>query len=246
MCTLTFASFSGRLRVVFNRDELRTRAAALPPVVVQTGEYAALMPIDPVSRGTWMGVNSAGLVVCLLNSTTRSPRASAAEGKRSRGLIVPKLLDAKNAVESAALIQEMDASEFPPFKVFMIERYRWCMAQSDGETIYIHDVRANIQPLMFASSGLGDEVVDGPRRNMFDELLASGRFTPDAQDAFHRHAWDDRKEVSVRMSRADAHTVSRTTIELAASAIMTYEDLVQTENKVEKVLDLNSSGAITR
>ncbi len=223
MCTLTFASFSGRLRVVLNRDELRSRAAAQPPIVVQTGQYSSLMPIDPVSAGTWIGVNSVGLVVCVLNS---SASAAPAVEKRSRGEIVPRLQAAKNAVESAAILQEFVVSEFRPFRVFMIERYRWCMAQSDGEAIYIHDVRANVQPLMFTASGLGDEVIDGPRRSMFDELLARQQFTPDVQDAFHRHQWKDRKHLSVLMSRADAHTVSRTTIELAASAVMTYEDLV--------------------
>lgn len=233
MCTLTFASFSGRLRVVLNRDELRSRVAGLPPVIVQTGPYSSLMPNDPVSGGTggtggaggtWIGVNSAGLVVCLLNS---SATASAPADKLSRGVVVPRLLAAKNCVECAGLIQEFDAAQLLPFRVIMIERYRWCMAQSDGASLYIHDVRANIQPLMFASSELGDEVVDGPRRDMFNEILAHQQFTPKVQDAFHQHQWEDRRHLSVLMSRAEAHTVSRTTIELGASAIMTYADLIE-------------------
>lgn len=201
------------------------------------------MPIDPESGGTWIGVNSAGLVVCLLNSTSKSPQAGSAEDKRSRGIIVPKLLAAKNAVESAALLQEVDATEYRPFKVFMIERYRWCMAQSDGETIYIHDVRANIQPLMFASSGLGDELVDGPRRDMFNEIIAHQQFTPEVQDAFHCHQWEDRKHLSVLMSRAEAHTVSRTTIELAARAEMAYRDLAGNGEIVRGNLELGRISA---
>jgi hypothetical protein len=56
--------------------------------------------------------------------------------------------------------------------------------------------------------------------------------TPAAQDAFHRHSWEGREHVSVQMSRAEARTVSRTTVELSRrGARMTYERVGGEEEK---------------
>ena len=68
MCTLTILPLGGAsTRLAFNRDEQRTRPAALPPQVRQFGGRTALMPVDPVSDGTWLAVNDAGLVLALHN-----------------------------------------------------------------------------------------------------------------------------------------------------------------------------------
>jgi hypothetical protein len=61
---------------------------------------------------------------------------------------------------------------------------------------------------------------------LFMQMLKGQAATPDAQDAFHRHAWPDQLHLSVCMSRADARTVSRTCVELdSQSARMTYTTL---------------------
>jgi hypothetical protein len=79
-------------------------------------------------------------------------------------------------------------------------------------------------PFMLTSSGLGDELVAPPRRELFDRMITFGEQTPEAQDAFHRHAWPDRGYLSVRMRRADARTVSYTVVELSVHARnMRYE-----------------------
>lgn len=74
MCTVTViplthdgAGEPGALRLACNRDESRRRPAARPPVVRTFGVRRAILPVDPVSDGTWIGVNDAGLVATLLN-----------------------------------------------------------------------------------------------------------------------------------------------------------------------------------
>jgi membrane protein DedA with SNARE-associated domain len=79
-------------------------------------------------------------------------------------------------------------------------------------------------PVLFTSSGLGDHLVEGVRRELFDELLAgpSGTWQA-AQDAFHRHTWPGREHLSVNMTRATARTVSFTVIDVTpAGALITY------------------------
>ena len=40
-----------------------------------------------------------------------------------------------------------------------------------------------------------------------------------AQSVFHRHQWRSRRDISVRMERAEAKTVSHTFVSVTASAI---------------------------
>jgi hypothetical protein len=80
-------------------------------------------------------------------------------------------------------------------------------------------------PFLATSSSLGDELVGPPRRELFDRLITFGGSSRGSQDAFHDHTWPERPYLSVRMSRADARTVSTTTIELSRNAItMQYCD----------------------
>jgi hypothetical protein len=65
--------------------------------------------------------------------------------------------------------------------------------------------------------------VEAPRRQLFERLvLRNERFWQPAQDRFHAHQWPSRSDISVRMERADARTVSRTTI-VVTSRVMTLD-----------------------
>ena len=55
------------VRIVCNRDESRLRPAARPPELRRFGQHQALMPIDPISDGTWIGVSDAPLAAVLMN-----------------------------------------------------------------------------------------------------------------------------------------------------------------------------------
>jgi hypothetical protein len=68
---------------------------------------------------------------------------------------------------------------------------------------------------MFTSSSLGDELVERPRQRLFAALVESSRRPLAAQARYHRHRWPDRPHISVRMARADAATVSHTTIDVS-------------------------------
>ena len=77
MCTVTIvpidrANGGKTFRIAMNRDELRTRAIAQPPCVQQYDPHQAVMPIDPDSRGTWIGANDMGIAAMLLNEIGRA------------------------------------------------------------------------------------------------------------------------------------------------------------------------------
>ena len=217
MCTVSiiplYVAGATGFRLVSNRDELRTRPEALPPAVRRFGEHRATMPIDPVSNGTWVAASDAGMAMALLNVNSLH-RAFAESPRLSRGVIIPHLLASDAARDALRAAQQLDPGDFPPFRLIVIDRDAWGEVFSDG-----WDLRTTVRPfdgkpLIFTSSGLGDALVEGPRRMLFDRLIRTADVCPRRQDEFHDHQWPDRPQVSVRMSRADASTVSRTTIEM--------------------------------
>jgi hypothetical protein len=213
MCTVTVVPHDAGVRVVCNRDERRSRPQALPPRVHKVDGCLAAFPIDPVGRGTWIGINDVGLIVALLN---RNGRATGAvpHPKRSRGLIARRLLR-HGAVDKAwHSVGAIDVSAYAPFSVLLIAG-RWIgIATSDG-TAFATTVSALDRPMLFTSSSLGDAIVEPPRRRLFERLVIGGRDGwLNGQAAFHRHRWKRRPDISVRMSRVDALTVSHTTADV--------------------------------
>jgi hypothetical protein len=119
----------------------------------------------------------------------------------------------------------MSGELFAPFRIVMIHGRR---VRTISSVDLRHSTEALLaRPIMFTTSSLGDELVDQPRRQLFEGLVRRRNDWLGGQDAFHRHQWRSRTDVSVRMRRDDAATVSRTTIQVDHYAIeMSYEDLL--------------------
>ena len=104
---------------------------------------------------------------------------------------------------------------------------------SDGLTLSVETVDVS-RPVMLTSSSLGDDVVEAPRRRLFERLVVrnEGAWLR-AQARFHAHQWPSRPEVSVRMERPDARTVSRSQIDVTSQASeLCYDPLGSAEPSV--------------
>ncbi|MCE9563136.1 MAG: NRDE family protein [Planctomycetes bacterium] len=227
MCTLTvIPGANSHYRLAFNRDESPTRAKGLPPQVRHFGTHCAIMPIDPVSGGTWLAVNDAGLSLALLNVNLADRDRAAPKPPRSRGEIIPAFLTTDSPAAALVAAEHLlDYRDFAPFRLILIGNgvaadVRWDGREPMGTS------RPVVSPQMFTSSGLGDHVVEGVRGELFEELFAGLPESWEAsQDAFHRHRWPGREHISVNMTRATARTVSFSVIEVGpASAVFTYQD----------------------
>ncbi|HQE28690.1 MAG TPA: NRDE family protein [Phycisphaerae bacterium] len=208
------------MRVGFNRDESRQRPAALPPCVRSFGGRRAVLPVDPVSDGTWIAVNDTGLAMMLMNvyPVPFDRKAFAAEARRyaSRGAIIPSLLHCVTLDEAAALASRLDPARYPAFRLVLLDRRQWVEILAADGRLTVRGPQLIDKPVMYASSGLGDDRVDPPRRALFEEMLAAVTDPALMQDAFHRHQWPDGPHLSVCMSRPEARTVSLTILELDA------------------------------
>ncbi len=208
-----------RLRVSCNRDELLTRAPALPPRVWQAGSRCAVMPVDPESGGTWIGANDAGLVCALLNLHDGSPTARATV---SRGTIVPALLRCENVVSAVDRVRSLQVDRYRPFRLLLIGRGELAECWTGGAGL-AHRHESIQGPIMRTSSGLGDTLVAAPRHALFRQFVERASDPVAAADLFHLHRWRGREALSVRMRRPDARTVSHTTVEVRGDSVrVTY------------------------
>jgi hypothetical protein len=224
VCTLTVVPLpSGAVQIAFNRDESRTRAAGVPPLVRQFGIRAAVLPTDPLSGGTWLAVNDTGLALALLN-VSPPERLRALRPARSRGEVIPALLECTSPSESLTACERLNYRDFAPFRLVLVGHGVVADVRWDGRESMVMSRLVGNSPQMFTSSGLGDHLVEGVRRELFAEMFAAGPETWEAaQHAFHRHRWPGREHLSVNMSRADAHTVSHAVIDICAvEAVFTY------------------------
>lgn len=194
--------------------------------------WPADLRADGSEGGTWIGASERGLALTLLNYNL-TPAPALPEEPRSRGDLIPSLLHLNSAHAVAAALHEADLSAFAPFRLIAVER------PTPEEAVLVAEVRWNRStvssawhraPVCFASSGLGDHLVE-VRLPLFERIVASeidrvhegdpdggvdaGRDALAAiQDAFHAHAWPERRHVSVMMHRDAARTVSTTAVEV--------------------------------
>lgn len=223
MCTVTIVPVSRGARLACNRDELRTRPAALPPLEHALQSRRAVWPVDPVSGGTWIAVNDAGLATTILNVNPEPADALLHTGKRSRGLLIPALMTCGTLAEARQFCSSIGARDYPPFRLVLLHGLHVAHYVSDGVTLRSEGDAVADRPLLFTSSGLGDALVEGPRRALFERVFAPGDEWERVQDAYHRHSWPERRHVSVCMEREAARTVSHTVIELLPRELrMTY------------------------
>jgi len=223
MCTVTLAPLPGETlwRLAVNRDERRDRPAARPPEMRTFGRRRAAMPIDPESDGTWVAVNDAGLAMTLLNVNPdpTSPHDRAAnrrtDERQSRGGVIPALLQHDTLEDALRDAEAIAPARVRPFRLLIVDERRIASVLNDGLSLHVHRRTIDDRVAMFCSSGLGDELVRPPRQKLLHEMFdtASPADWCDVQDAYHRHRWPDRPELSVCMSRDDARTVSLTVIE---------------------------------
>lgn len=234
MCTVTIirvappvAPGAPWLRIACNRDELRSRPAALPPDIRRFGERTAVLPIDPLSGGTWIAANDAGLCLTLLNVNPfvrGEGRSAEPQPHRpySRGEIIPKLLELDSASAALQRAAGLDPLQYPPFRLVLIDEQDIAALRSDGRQMEIDPAKqfSGRPATMFTSSGLGDALVEPPRRALFDAMFGDPSDPIRIQDQFHRHFWRDRRPLSICMSRAEARTVSHTVVEIRPEQVL--------------------------
>jgi len=197
----------------------------LPPHRREVVGARCAWPVDPRAGGTWIAANEYALACALLNrNEDEVARWRSAASPRSRGELVPRLMAARDADAAATLVQDLDLAVFAPFTLLVLDPVRVAVVRWDGDHRRLERHPLD-RPLMWASSGYGDQRVAEPRARWFAELVEPDP-GPHTQDAFHASRLGEDPVSWVAMAREDARSVSRTVVEVDAQRVaMHYAEL---------------------
>jgi hypothetical protein len=130
MCTLTFIPTKEGYVASMNRDEKLTRPRANPPERIDLPGTAAIFPRES-SGGTWIGCNTRGNLLALLNWNDVEPRFGLAK-LRSRGVLIPELIGGVDFAHTQARYAQLDLRGILPFRLIgafceesVIAEWRW-------------------------------------------------------------------------------------------------------------------------
>lgn len=130
MCTLTFVPTEEGYVAGMNRDENRSRPLAIAPKRFDLRGAASIYPRES-SGGTWIGCNSRGSLLALLNWNDARPQFGGTK-VRSRGVLIPELIGGDDLVDTHARYARLDLSGVLPFRLVgvfpresVITEWRW-------------------------------------------------------------------------------------------------------------------------
>jgi Transport and Golgi organisation 2 len=136
MCTLTVVTGNDTYVMAMNRDEKIARGAGLPPEIHEFDGTRAIYPSDG-DGGTWLATNEYGIALALLNWNDIAPRGRAAK-RRSRGLVIPKLIDSRSLSDLHEVFSVSNFAGMMPFRLVAafpseqeIWEWRWDSVQLD-------------------------------------------------------------------------------------------------------------------
>jgi len=205
------------LLVLANRDESRARPTEPPQCHAPHDATPWIGGLDRQARGTWLGINAAGLLVAVTNRA----KTNLPENVRSRGLLCRELL-AHPSVDDArsALDDQLRRHHFAGFNLLLFSAEQ-AMVIEAGDKFAAHVLAPGIHTI--ANAGLNDPVDPRVARAQFEvnEALARCRHADDwieaARPITALHAAD--QLAGLCLHRNGWGTVSSTLLVLAAERV---------------------------
>ena len=207
---------TGGYEVFFNRDERRSRKAALPPEIHVRGDTRFIAPLDGDFGGSWLAVNEYGLTLAIENGYTDLDDLAhePAEGFTSRGLLLTSLADCQS---SAAVLRRIEGQDLHRHRSFLLTVF-----DHDGTGLLARWVRGllsvdreleRLVPII--SSSFETDEVRRSRRDVFQRMrkeTKAGR--AELHLAYHESHLPRKGPYSTCMHRPDARTLSFSRIQV--------------------------------
>jgi Transport and Golgi organisation 2 len=218
MCTLTFAPTNEGFLVGMNRDEQRTRSAALSPEIFNGGNAQAIYPRE-AGGGTWIACSSRGNLFALLNwysaeTDTLGPKI------KTRGDLIPKLVYELDSRSTANRLAGIDLAGMHPFRVVGAFRGEKVLCEWRWDGKHLDCLRFAWGLMHWFSSSLSDSCAAQFRGRTCaaaasDETIS----TQEWLQTLHKSHDPEPGPYSICMHRPDAATVSYTQVECTPRGI---------------------------
>ena len=218
MCSITFLPRDDGFLLAMNRDELRTRATALPPEVFRRDRLAMLYPRER-GGGTWVGINSVGMAFSLLNWHSQPDRDG--EDLVSRGEVVRTVLSARSPQVAARIVTQLPCERMNPFRLIAISLAERSLDEWRSGAERLEQISLPWTRQHWFSSGFDEAKADDVRRKVC-ERLADDALNVTALRALHRSHLPEAGPFSMCMHRPEAGTVSYTEISVRGSRAAVY------------------------
>lgn len=210
MCSISWLFKTEGYDLFFTRDEQRSRSLAEAPCLndTETG-VRYLAPSDPQGGGTWIFINEHGLSGAVLNAYEVELAEPPKGQLHSRGQLLRALAPANNLEQFAVSLSARTIDHtYPPCYLMA-----FCADGAFGFWLWdgqcLHNSEPPAQPFFTTSSVMPSEV-RAYRNERFAREIGTSPTTPEALKRFHRDEAGPCTAFDVRMSRADAQSVSLT------------------------------------
>lgn len=222
MCTVSWAATAEGYELFCNRDERRTRKAAHAPTVRTSRGVRFVAPTDAEAGGTWIAANEYGLTLCLLNRYTEGESRPAGDFK-SRGLLLPGLMNLRDPVEVMRAVARGGLSQFRPFTLLALALGSLpATACWTGSRLLVSDEDGDsLMPL--TSSSINTAAIVRARRELFRRMaVGSTNRSTEMLTRFHHSHEPGPGPLSVCMHRPDASTVSFSRVKVNNGSVEFY------------------------
>lgn len=168
MCTVAFIPYNNKFHFASLRDESPKRQQALLPAIYNINEVEIIAPLDGHAGGTWVGANTFGNIVILLNGAFENHERDNSY-RLSRGIIVKELLRKEKPL---SVWQKMDLHNIEPFTLVVWQQQKLYELVWDG--LQKHSLQLTItKPHIWSSSTLYDTIAKKQRKAAFQQWWAT-------------------------------------------------------------------------
>ncbi len=167
MCTVVYIPGNDKQFFASLRDESPLRSKAIVPHKYTENNVIFLSPVDSQAGGSWIGVNTYGIIIILLNGGLENHEKRKSY-RKSRGLVVKELLLSPMPVIEWSLMK-LDGIE--PFTLIIAAEKNLFRLVWDGEQKH----RINLdkeRPHIFSSSTLYNAQARAQRQEAFENWIA--------------------------------------------------------------------------
>ncbi len=181
------------------------RLEAMVPVRFEVSGLSYLSPVDCDGGGTWIWINTAGVIGCLLNNY--AVKKAGPVDPVSRGLLLKSLAGHKDTESLVHAVSAADLKTFKGFLIFVMDRQGHRLVTWDCDTLQIPEKSEINRPI--TSSGYLPEEIVAHRRSLYRSRFDTVAL-PTSDELFCYHTLHDPAlpAHSVLMCRPDARTVS--------------------------------------